>query len=221
MSSFVLKIIAIISMLSDHLGYIIFGKATFMNYIGRLAFPIFAFSISEGYYHTKNLKKYFFRLFVFATISQIPYMLFLSSFTTTFCFNTIFSLTLGLISIFVYDKINNKYIGLLFVILCSIIAESLNFDYGWFGIAIIFIFYIFRNKKILMNISFILTTFIYYFYNYLKFLNPIYIYIMFFCCLALIPINMYNGKKGKNAKYLFYIFYPLHLVLLYLLNFIV
>ena len=75
MSSFVLKIIAVIAMIFDHLGYAIFGKFTFMNYIGRLSFPIFAFSITEGYIYTKNLKKYFYRLLIFALISSIVYSL--------------------------------------------------------------------------------------------------------------------------------------------------
>jgi len=64
MTGFILKVIAIIAMLFDHIGYIIFRKFTFMNYIGRLAFPIFAFGISEGFKYTKNLKKYFFRLYL-------------------------------------------------------------------------------------------------------------------------------------------------------------
>ena len=55
MSSFVLKIIAVITMFIDHLGYTIFGKFSYLNYIGRISFPIFAFQISEGYIHTKNI----------------------------------------------------------------------------------------------------------------------------------------------------------------------
>ena len=62
MSSFALKILACISMLFDHTGYLIFNGSSFFNYIGRLAFPIFAFQIAEGYTHTKDLKKYVFRL---------------------------------------------------------------------------------------------------------------------------------------------------------------
>ena len=64
MSACVLKIIAIISMTFDHMSYLIFGEFSFMNYIGRIAFPIFAYQITEGYIHTHNLKKYFFRLFI-------------------------------------------------------------------------------------------------------------------------------------------------------------
>ena len=222
MTSFVLKIIALIAMTFDHIGYIIFNKFTYMNYIGRLAFPIYAFSISEGYYHTKDLKKYFLRLFIFALISQIPYMLFLNAISSSnFTFNILFTLILGLLAITIYDKLNNKYLGLLFAILSCIIAHFFHFDYGWFGIAIIFIFHIFKNKKSLMNLFFFIATFINYFYRYIKTPKIEYIFIILFCTLSLIPINLYNGKKGKNIKYLLYIFYPLHLVLLYILNFFI
>ena len=76
MTSFVLKLIALITMFIDHSGYIIMGSFSYFNYIGRIAFPIFAFQISEGFSHTHNLKKYFIRLGAFALISQIPFSLF-------------------------------------------------------------------------------------------------------------------------------------------------
>ena len=218
MSSFVLKIIAMISMLCDHSGYIIFNKFTFMNYIGRLAFPIFAFSITEGYSHTHNLKKYFCRLFIFALLSQIPYMLFLKVLGSDFSLNILFTLILGLFVITVYEKLSNKILGLVFAIFCAAIAQILNFDYGWFGITIIFIFHTFKSSKILMNILFIIVAFINYFYSFMKYLNIVYLLIILFVCLSLIPINLYNEKKGKNIKYFLYIFYPLHLILLSFLN---
>ena len=71
MTSFVLKCIAMVAMLIDHTSTAYFGYTTLFNVIGRIAFPIFAFQISEGYIHTKNLKKYFLRLFLFAVISQL------------------------------------------------------------------------------------------------------------------------------------------------------
>lgn len=212
MSSFVLKIIAVISMLIDHSGYLIFDKFSFMNYIGRLAFPIFAFLITEGYTHTSNLKKYFFRLLIFAVISQIPFMLL---FPSNFTLNILFTLALGLLAITVYNKLNNKVLGILFVAACSVLAHFLHFDYGWFGIAIIFIFYVFKNKKAYMNILFSITTFINYIYYFAKTLRIEYLLIFLFCTLSLIPINLYNGKKGKNIKYFLYLFYPLHLIVLF------
>lgn len=217
MSSFVLKIIAVISMLIDHSGYLIFNGFSFMNYIGRLAFPIFAFLITKGYVHTSNLKKYFLRLLIFAIISQIPFMLL---FPNGFTLNILFTLALGLLAITVYNKFKNKLLGFIFVILCSVLAHFLHFDYGWFGIAIIFIFYIFKNKKAYMNIFFIVATFINYIYYFAKTLRIEYLLIFLFCCLSLIPINLYNGKKGKNIKYFLYAFYPLHLIALYLITLI-
>ena len=218
MSSFVLKIIAVATMLIDHSGYLIFGGFSFMNYIGRLAFPIFAFLITEGYLYTSNLKKYFFRLLTFAIIAQVPYMLLFPS--DEISLNILFTLALGLLSLTVYDKVKNKYLGFIFVILCSVLAHFLHFDYGWFGIAIIFIFYILKKQKLYMNMLFIFTTLINYIYFFAKTLRIEYMLIFLFCTLSLIPINLYNGKKGKNIKYFLYIFYPLHLIVLYLIKLI-
>lgn len=220
MTSFVLKIIAVISMVFDHAGYVIFHEFSFMNYIGRLSFPIFAFLITEGYFHTKNLKKYFCRLLIFSFISQVPYMLFLKNFTNNFTLNILFTLSLGLLSITVYDKSKNKLLGLIFVGICASFAQFLHFDYGWFGISIIFIFYIFKKQKLYMNLFFSIATFINYFYSFITTNKMEYLFIILFCIFSLMPINLYNEKKGKNIKYFLYIFYPLHLIILYLLTFI-
>ena len=58
MSSFVIKLIAIITMLCDHSGDAIIGHFSILNIIGRIAFPLFCFQIVVGYKHTKNVKKY-------------------------------------------------------------------------------------------------------------------------------------------------------------------
>ena len=217
MSSFALKIIAVITMLIDHSGRLIFNRFSFMNYIGRLSFPIFAFLIAEGYIHTKNLKNYFLRLLIFAIISQIPFTLL---FPDKFILNVLFTLALGLLTISVYNKLTNKFLGILFVIFSAILAQILHFDYGWSGIVIIFFFYRFRNKKIFMNLIFVFTEFIYYFYSFIQTNKTHYLLIIPFCTLSLIPINLYNGKKGKNIKYFLYMFYPLHLIALYLIKLI-
>lgn len=217
MSSFALKIIAVIAMLIDHSGYVIFNEFSFMNYIGRLAFPIFAFLITEGYIHTSNLKRYFSRLIIFALLSQIPFMLL---FPNDFTLNILFTLALGLLAITVYSKLQNKVLGLLFITFSAVLAHLLRFDYGWFGIAIIFIFYVFKNEKFYMNLFFCITIFLNYFYYFAKTSMIEYLFIFLFCALSLIPINLYNGKKGKNIKYFLYIFYPLHLIVLYLIKLI-
>lgn len=233
MSAFVLKIIALISMTFDHLSYLIFGNFSFFNLIGRLAFPIFAYQITEGYIHTSNLKKYFLRLLVFAIISQVPFMLFLSIFTTPTNLNIFFTLLLGLTSITVFDKLTsipckNKFyhylltfLGLMFTLLLALFANLIHSDYKHFGVLIIFSFYIFRNNKILMNLSFIALVFLY-FGKHLFFssASKIYLMIIIFTIFPIILINFYNHKKGINTKYLLYLFYPLHLLIIYALSLI-
>lgn len=217
MSAFVLKIIAVITMFIDHIGYAIFGKFSFFNYIGRIAFPIFAFQVSEGYIHTKNLKKYFLRLFLFAIISQIPFMLFHSILSNGFYLNVFFTLLLGLCCIYIYDKCKYKSLGIIASILVAFIAQITNCDYGAYGVAIILIFYIFKNNIIISSIFFIIATIAKHFIPCVKYGIFIKEYLYLFIC-TIIPtlfFALYNGKKGKNIKYLLYLFYPIHLLLLY------
>lgn len=221
MSSFVLKMIAIISMFIDHIGYVIFNTFSYFNYIGRIAFPIFAFQISEGYIHTKNLKKYFLRLLLFAIISQIPFMLFHELISIDFNLNIFFTLLLGLISIFIYDKLKYKSLAILISIFIGLLANYTHCDYGFYGVAIILIFYIFKNNFVNASIFFILATLIKYIIPYIK--NGFYYaYLYLFVCtiIPLVFIAAYNGKKGKNTKYLLYLFYPFHLLLIYGINLI-
>ncbi len=146
MTSFILKIIGILTMLCDHMGDAFVGHFSFLNLIGRIAFPIFAFQIVQGYIHTHDLKKYALRLFIFACVSQIPFMLFLTTFYDSFYLNIFFTLCLGILCLYGYDKIKNKYFGVLFAILICIVAQFIQVDYGAYGIAVIFLFYIFCKK---------------------------------------------------------------------------
>lgn len=216
MSSFVLKIIAIVSMFIDHIGYAIFGKFSFFNYIGRIAFPIFAFQISEGYIHTRNLKKYFLRLFIFALISQIPFMLFYNLVSDQFSLNIFFTLLLGLACIYIYDKSKYKFLSIIASIAIAFIAEVSHCDYGFYGVAIIFIFYLFKNNISKASIAFIIATTIKYLIPIIKYgLYDAYLYLLIFTLIPIIFISLYNGKKGKDTKYFLYLFYPIHLLLIY------
>lgn len=80
-SAYHLKIIAIFAMLIDHIAWAFVplesALGQIMHIIGRLTAPIMCFFIAEGFYHTKNIKKYALRLGIFALISHIPYNYFM------------------------------------------------------------------------------------------------------------------------------------------------
>lgn len=238
MTSFLLKLIGIITMLCDHSGDAILVKFSFLNLIGRIAFPLFAFQLTQSYIHTKNLKKFIYRLLIFSLVSQIPFTLFLSTFADTYNTIQIFSLNirlyslnigftmlLSVLAILAFDKIENKFCGLGVSLLIVFISQLLNVDYGAFGVLLILILYIFRNNKFALNICCIITICSYYFIRFLQ--KPTisivnyYLPLTLFTCLPFIFINLYNGKQGAKVKYLFYIFYPMHLLLLYFINYFI
>lgn len=207
-------------MFLDHIKYAIPETQNFITlYGGRIAFPIFAFLITEGYLHTSNLEKYIKRLSTFALISQIPFMLFRILVGEWQMLNIMFTLLLGLSAIVVYDKIEKKNLSIPICILIIILGEVINVDYGWFGVALVLLFYIFRNKKSMMSIAYMFLILIWLLmqgiYSY-----KIFIYYFISYLIPLIFILLYNGKQGRKIKYFLYWFYPIHMFILYLVSFI-
>mgnify|MGYP002127499039 FL=1 len=204
---FTLKIIAIITMFLDHY-YRIIGGPEWLSILGRLAFPIFAFSISEGYSHTKNVNKYLMRLLNFAIIIQLPNFLGFQEYPL----NIFFTLALGLFCLEILD--NNKInivVRYIVVLYLCFLAEKTGLDYGAYGVILIILFNKLRNNKLYIFIAFLALNLV-----ILKIgnLSEMQIYSIF----SLIPIFLYNGKKGYGMKYFFYLFYPLHFIFLYFLN---
>lgn len=221
MTSFVIKIIACITMVLDHIKYAIPQTDCFITeYLGRLSYPLFAFLVVEGYVHTSDLKKYYKRLLVFAVISQIPFMLFRTLVGEWKMLNIMFTLLLGLLSITAYDKIKKEYISFPVCILLILLGEFLNVDYGWFGVTMILILYIFREKNILKLISYTILIILYFYFSGIKVINHAVIMLFISMLLPIILILLYNGKQGKKMKYFFYWFYPIHMIILYVLSFI-
>ncbi len=219
MSSFQIKIFACLFMFIDHFGLIFFPSMIGFRIIGRLSFPLFAWLISTGYFHTRNVFKYLSRLIILAVIIQIPYSLY---FKSTYL-NIFFTLFVGLLTIYFYDSIKNRVIGIISIINLLLISAVLNFDYGVYGILTIFIFYYFYKDfkkmifaQVLLNI-FNLTVIILLDNLVLTLLDIV----QPFSLLALVLIYLYNGQKGQSFKYLFYIFYPAHLLFLYAVKLII
>ena len=153
MTSFVIKIIACFTMILDHIKYAIPSTNNFITvYLGRLAFPLFAFLVSEGFTHTSDLKKYYKRLLIFGVISQIPFMLFRTLVGEWKLLNIMFTLLLGLICITIYEKESRKWISIPSVIIIVILGDLINVDYSWFGVLTVFLIHLLKNKKILLVI---------------------------------------------------------------------
>ena len=235
LTSNMLRTIAVLLMLSDHIWATAMSFGDWMTYIGRMAFPIFAFQIAEGFVHTKNFKKYALRLLGFAIVTEIPFNFFYSSrFFNPYHQNVLFTLLLGLLAIKVIDGIKKDRSGknialsvlyLLLILLASVIGFV---DYGYLGMLTVVMFYLMRDfpfawlgqlvGMILLNITF---------FEGLVFPVEILgktfeIPSQGFAVFALIPIWLYGGRKGKSSKalqYGFYAFYPVHMIVLYLIKY--
>lgn len=214
MSTFVLKLIAVISMLIDHTGAVLFPEEVWFRIVGRLAFPIFCFLIAEGYTHTRNVKRYAFRLFLFALLSEIPFdLLFFDSWFDISGQNVFFTLFLGLCAVWVADILKSRWPVPAFLCagLFAAAAQLLCTDYGAFGVALIVAFFLCRDKDFLKTAAFLLLN------TGDALLNDS--MVQLYAAPAVLPILLYNGKPGKyRLKVFFYLFYPCHLLILYFVS---
>lgn len=222
-----LKWIAILTMLIDHTavaliqnGVLISGTVMdheqwqrwyrlywVMRYIGRLGFPLFCFLLVEGFCHTRNVKKYMLRLGIFALVSEIPFdfALFRNIFFWSYQ-NVYFTLLIGLITLcgirhFSGEDLKNRIIRTICLFGGLATAYLLRTDYDMYGVLLIVVLYLFREKAIFRDIAAGI--------------------VLLLCSLveitgilAFVPMHLYNGQRGKQTKYFFYMFYPVHLLIL-------
>lgn len=223
MTSNVLKVIAILAMFVDHASYWIVSKGTAPDLIvhsfGRLAAPIMCYLIAEGFYHTSNVKKYIFRLFLFAIISHFPYVLFfeLRWWQAT---SVMWGLLMGLVALTVSRLPNLSCLYKLpAILLCCLLAWTADWNY----IVVLWIlgFGWFRGRFPWQMASFAAVGGIFYLLPLLH-LGADCMYR--FGILFAIPLfALYNGTRGRKSsliKWGFYVFYPVHLILLHILKFV-
>jgi hypothetical protein len=221
LNSNAIKFIALISMTIDHIGLMLFPECMELRYIGRLAFPLFAYMIAEGCFYTRNKKKHFLMIFGLGLLCQIVYFFALNSInqgiliTFSLSILTIYSLDLAL-------KNKKQYIRLLLpvamlfldVFLCLYLPTLLPntdyaVDYGIVGVLLPVLIYLGKEK--VQKLAFTCLGIILLSLE----MGPW----EWYALMALIPLALYNGEKGRlNTKYLFYIYYPLHLVLIYVIS---
>ncbi len=153
MTTFQIKLIAIAAMVIDHIGLFFFPQILVLRIVGRLAFPLFAWLIANGAYYSKNIKKYLARLFFFALVAQIPFIIINRLIDPSFWeLNVLFTLFLGLLAILLIKKSKNVVSVCLMIILNALIASLFNMEYGAMGVLAVVIFYhFFRDfRKMIM-----------------------------------------------------------------------
>ena len=223
----ILKIIAVISMIIDHIGVVFFPNIVIFKIIGRVSFPIFAFFVAEGWFYTKNKKKYSFLLLLFMLISWIPYCIVFS--LPFYTVNVLGVFLLSILGMLLIDKIrlnNDKkslYIcSFCFLLVVCLLLEGLGVIVeGALAVALPIVFYAYRDRPVARMVAAISILLAMAVTNVM--VGPIEFetFVQFFGLLAIIPIMCYNNTVGRlNLKYLFYITYPLHLFVIMLIKLI-
>ena len=202
-----LKVIAMLSMLIDHIAYYYGCDNPYlyelMRTVGRIAFPTFAFLLAEGFVHTRNRQKYLINLFAFALLSEIPWMLL----NHDGSHNVIFTLLAGILGLHVIENSKSHWVTAICITLIGLATILADTDYSWRGFGLVLIFYMFRGRPELQTLFGI---------------PLMYEYGIMGVLVAFSVIWLYNGERGfiqgKAWKYAFYAFYPVHLMMIYFLR---
>lgn len=231
-----LHIIGMTFMLCDHLWAVGIIQSDVFTIIGRIAFPIFAFLMVEGFSHTKSVRKYLQRLFIFAVLSEIPFNLVVGGGNLFYPphQNVLWTFLLGLLMLHYLEKQRHKAFptrvlvsGLLLAVFLLLALLGM-VDYYAPGILTIFVFYLCHERKWYCYLGQLLGLW----YINFNILGGLVYPVSFgdwyfeipqqgFALLSLLPIWLYNGRKGydkKWFKYFCYAFYPAHLLILGLLS---
>ena len=217
-----LKIIAMISMLFDHIGVLLLPGCEILRIVGRLAFPIFAYMIAEGCRYTRNRTKYLLLIALMAIVFQLVYFVTMQSAGMALYQGILVTFSLSIVSIYVIDWYREKKSELSFLVMLVVLAsifyaavilpeeftwQGYSIDYGIFGILLpVLVYYAPGRVSKLFAVAF----------SVVGLALTTEIAITWYALLTIPLLALYNGKRGKRKmKYVFYIFYPAHLVLIY------
>lgn len=220
LSSNSLKLLALFTMTIDHVGVILYPHMLILRIIGRLAFPIFAYMIAEGFRHTKNPKHYFCFIFILGLLLQIIYFFFTHSLYQSVLISFSFSISLMYLThLTIKKKISIVFLPLTFLtvyfiseVMPKLTKSDFEIDYGFFGIILPVLVFISTNyflKLVFLSFGLIL-------------LSISIGGIQWYSLLSVLPLAFYNRKRGRlSIKWFFYIYYPLHLGVLQLISFLI
>ena len=214
-----LKIIAMITMTVDHIGMLLFPRVLLFRYIGRLAFPIFAFMIAEGCSYTRSLPKYLRSMAVVAAVCQVVSF----AFTRSLMMGIFVTFSLSILLIMLLKNARQKQTAgaklLFFLAVAAVLfitevlpqllqGTDFGVDYGFIGVALPVCVYAVRGKWLKLAVSAVVLSLL----AYSGWVGQ------WLALLALPLLALYNGQRGKwKLKWLFYLYYPAHLAILWLL----
>ena len=224
MNQEMLKLIACVTMLIDHIGAVYFWPwKVWQRCVGRIAFPIFCFLLAEGIHHTRNPKKYALRLLVGALLAELPFdLLFFGQFTWAHQ-----SVMVTLLVAFLYGMVQKKLDGAGVKLLAAIpfmaLADLLRTDYGGWGVAMVALFVLTREKPHALVYQILGMILINHMIGGVDIPvgSHLQVPIQMLALGALVPIGLYSGKKATKNVWLqraFYAFYPVHLALLLMIG---
>lgn len=221
LTAFQIKCLACLFMLIDHANTLLIPRSgpayIYFRMAGRLAFPLFAYMLANGYRHSHDRRKYLLRLLVFALLIQAVYVLFLNGDTV----NIFATLSLGLLTIMGWEKFTQgrswSIGGILTVALAAAAGQLLHFDYGAYGVLLIFSCHVLYGRTDWLALVW---TGLALGCHALHWVGSN--QLLAVCSLLL--VDLYNGRPGPRgfwAKWGFYLFYCLHLPVLYGLSLLI
>lgn len=235
-SSAALHVLAMALMLCDHMWATLFPAAEWLTCLGRAAFPIFAFLLVEGYFHTSNLRRYMLRLLAWAVVSEIPFDLMYSGGAFyPYHQNVLWTFLLSLLLITLLDRVRDRLkpvlaaaVSAALIVLGFLLGFAFMVDYYGVGVLTVVAFYYFSQRRwwcylgqlaclAFLNVELLGGRD----YGVTLFGYGLEIPQQGLALLALIPIWLYQGRQGKHSKgfrYFCYAFYPAHMLVLELLR---
>lgn len=223
LSSFLLRLIALASMVIDHTGLALFPNVGLLRCIGRLSFPIYCFLIAEGYLHTRSVAAYGRRLLLLAILSEIPFdMLIFGRLVCPVEQNVLFSLLLGLTALYCADAMAAKplYASASILLLCMC-AMAANVSYGWLAIVLCLCVRYAGQSRAKLGIYMGGALLLYTLTLLLSGVTMNWVLVSLCALFAILPLMLYSGKRGARhpvLTFLFYTAYPAHIILLLIIR---
>ena len=211
-----LKLLALASMVIDHVGYMLYPGARWLRACGRLAMPVFAFCVAEGLAHTRDRGRYLLRMGAVGLISEIPYDLMTKGKVPDLGHqNILLTFFAAILALILYEAIRTRVKGwpgilpgLAVLAAAACVSRPLKLDYNYTAVGLVYLFYLLRDTHPALRTGVAMA-----WYGWLRrtWVGP-------WGLLAFPLLLLYNGKRGRGLKWLFYAAFPAHMLLIRLIG---